>query len=156
MIARHRLKDPEPVVTPKPVVQRDKGPWSGSPPAWVHDMIALLCQTYPKTFFLYERKRRPLKIGIREDLIRAMGNAIDPAQAREALGWALRIYCANSFYLDAIRVGHARIDLDGNAVGCVNADQAKAAMTFLKARAKNGNAKRLKKSMVSSATRRAC
>jgi len=137
---RKRLTDPDPVVT-TPTRYMSTRYKNTAPPVWVNSMIALLCETYPKTFFLYERRRVPLKLGIRNDIMRAMGSGIDPAQASAAVGWALRMYCSNSFYLDKIRTGAKRIDLDGKEVGCVSAEQAKGATALVAARRAKRRAK---------------
>jgi sRNA-binding protein len=39
--------------------------------------IELLCERFPRAFILFQQKRQPLKIGIRDDLVAALGDAID-------------------------------------------------------------------------------
>jgi ProP effector len=82
--------------------------------------IELLAETYPQCFSVFEKRRRPLKIGIRDDLIAALAGAITPKEA----ALALAIYCGNWCYLKACREGAPRIDLNGNVVGTVDADAA--------------------------------
>ena len=82
-------------------------------------VIALLAERWPKVFSVYEARRRPLKIGIHNDLLMALGGAITPSE----LGVALRIYCNNRVYLGQLRTGAARIDLNGNPAGVVTAEE---------------------------------
>jgi sRNA-binding protein len=57
-------------------------------------VIALLAETFPKCFAIYEGRRR----------------AITPAELHKALG----VYCSNPAYLEHTRTGAWRLDLDGN------------------------------------------
>ena len=74
------------------------------------EVLALLCSTYPKCFFMYERRRKPLKIGIRDDI-----KGIE----EEILRRALKIYVLNGWYRKGLKVGAKRIDLNGNPAGVV-------------------------------------
>jgi hypothetical protein len=47
--------------------------------------IALLAELYPKCFSIYERRRRPLKIGIHNDVLAAVDGVITPAELHGAL-----------------------------------------------------------------------
>jgi sRNA-binding protein len=58
--------------------------------------------------------RRPLKIGIRADLV---------AQAPVTEAEALRRYCNTRSYLCAMVAGEDRVDLDGKPVGVVTAEE---------------------------------
>jgi ProP effector len=80
--------------------------------------IALLVERYPKTFAVYEARRRPLKIGIDRDLVAALGGAMTPRE----LGSALRCYCSNEGYLRNMLKGAWRVDLDGNPCGAVTGE----------------------------------
>ena len=82
----------------------------------IDDAIELLCERFPRAFFQFERKRVPLKVGIRDDIIAAIGDAID----HQLLGMALRYYTSNFCYRRTQKAGVARIDLDGNACGVVS------------------------------------
>ena len=82
--------------------------------------LDLLCQTFPKAFVRYEARRRPLKIGIRDDL----RVALDGAMTDTELGRALRVYCTNHVYRSRLVAGAARIDLDGTAAGIVSTEHA--------------------------------
>ena len=75
--------------------------------------IELLCERFPRAFFRFERMRVPLKLGIRDDLIAALGDTIDP----ELIGLALKGYMA---YRRSQLQGAARIDLEGEPAGTVS------------------------------------
>jgi sRNA-binding protein len=86
-----------------------------------HDTIVALAELFPQCFVVFQGSRKPLKIGIREDLIAAMAGAVSGKEA----GLALAIYCGNHGYLKAcIKVGTPRIDLAGNVCGSVSAEEA--------------------------------
>jgi sRNA-binding protein len=88
------------------------------------DTIAILCREFPNCFVLFERRRRPLKIGISADIVTALGDQLD----RKLLGLALRHYTGNLHYRMSQKAGVPRIDLDGNVNGAVSeADAASAA-----------------------------
>jgi ProP effector len=95
----------------------------------VNAAIALLAETWPLCFAIYERRRQPLKVGIRSDILAALDGAATP----EELGAALRSYTGNPHYLRAMFIGapRPRIDLDGNPYGEVTAEQAAAAAAKL-------------------------
>jgi ProP effector len=82
--------------------------------------IALLAARFPACFALDHRRRRPLKIGIYEELRAALGDDID----QPALRTALRHYTAAPGYLRSLTEGAARLGLDGAPAGTVGADQA--------------------------------
>jgi sRNA-binding protein len=77
--------------------------------------IALLAETFPKTFSLIESKRRPLKIGICNDLRAALDGALTADELREAL----RRYTWSPGYLRNHLTGAWRFDLEGSVVGTV-------------------------------------
>ena len=90
----------------------------------IDQTIELLCREFPNCFVQFERRRRPLKIGISYDILARLGDRID----RELLGRALRYYTWNTFYRLSQQPGAPRIDLDGNESGTVSeADAASAA-----------------------------
>jgi ProP effector len=86
-------------------------------------VIELLAERFPKAFFLYERKRVPLKVGIRNDLTAVLGDAIEP----KLLNVALRHYFVNIGYQFALKAGRPRYDLDGNIAGEVTELEAESA-----------------------------
>jgi ProP effector len=84
--------------------------------AAIQALIELLVDAFPRAFFMYERRRRPLKIGIHLDIFNTMAGAILPGE----LNAALQFYTGNAGYLLACRPGAARIDLDGAPSGVVS------------------------------------
>lgn len=91
--------NPESTVEPESRLQK---PWI--------DLAAL----YPACFNW--KQPRPLKIGIFHDL-RAAGHP------RPAIHKALAVYCSRGRYLKALRAGMPRLDLQGQPVGVVTADE---------------------------------
>jgi ProP effector len=75
--------------------------------------IALLAETFPRTFPLIESRRRPLKIGIHRDLAAALDGAVTPDELKRAL----RYYVGSEGYLKHSLTGAWRLDLAGNQVG---------------------------------------
>jgi len=59
--------------------------------ATVAAVIALLAETFPKCFSVYQPRRRPLKLKIHLDIRAALDGAITPLELHKALG----IYCSN-------------------------------------------------------------
>jgi ProP effector len=95
--------------------------------------IALLAETFPKCFSVYEGRRRPLKLGIHKNILAAVDGALTPLE----LGKALGAYCANRVYLGHTRTGAWRLDLDGNPAGVVTANEeahAKATLAGIRAK----------------------
>jgi ProP effector len=89
--------------------------------------LLMLCERFPAAFFLYERKRKPLKIGIHHDVAAMLGDEIDAKRMRRAM----RHYFVNAVFLAAMKEGAIRIDLDGKPAGVVTADEAMHAGTAL-------------------------
>jgi ProP effector len=90
-------------------------------PSWTvtaDAVICLLSERWPRAFAIYEKRRRPLKVGIHTDLAAALDGALD----RRELAIGLRRYCSSRGYLLAMRAGAARIDLDGNVTGILTAE----------------------------------
>ena len=86
-----------------------------------------LANTFPQTFFVYGAHRKPLKIGIANDI--AATGAIPP----EELRWVLRSYCGATGYFRSCKEGATRVDLAGNEAGIVTADEAEYAREKLAA-----------------------
>jgi sRNA-binding protein len=78
-------------------------------------IIELLAETWPQCFSVYERRRKPLKIGIREDLLQQLDGAVTASE----LGAALRCYCANRVYRSRLYKGAQRFNLNGEGAGVV-------------------------------------
>jgi ProP effector len=91
--------------------------------------IALLAETWPACFSVYEGRRKPLKLGIHQDVLAALEGAITPKELKNAL----RHYTGNRCYLRRSIAGAARIDLDGNPAGTITAEEAVAAATKMAA-----------------------
>jgi sRNA-binding protein len=81
--------------------------------------LALLAETWPACFSVYEKRRRPLKIGIHNDILATLDGAVTPGE----LTRALRIYTGNKVYRSRLRVGAVRVGLDGGPAGEVAPDQ---------------------------------
>jgi ProP effector len=77
----------------------------------VNAVIRTLAERWPNTFFPEAKKRKPLKVGIFDDL-----KAAAPDVNRKMLRLALRMYTSSGTYLFACSKGHKRIDLNGNEV----------------------------------------
>jgi ProP effector len=92
--------------------------------------IALLAEQFPKCFAVYERRRRPLKVGIYGELLAALDGAITERELHAALG----VYTSNLEYLRTLVAGAARIDLNGTPVGTVTREEAEHAKERLLAR----------------------
>jgi ProP effector len=85
-------------------------------------LIAILAAQFPKCFFVFEQRRRPLKVGIHSDIL-----AMPGAPPAPALEHALRYYVNNISYLASLSVGAPRLDLNGNVAGVVDAEPAQVA-----------------------------
>jgi len=81
--------------------------------------IALLAELYPKCFFVYQERRRPLKLGIHLDIQAALDGAITPTELHQALGY----YCSNPVYLSHLRKDAWRLNLTGELAGAVTDDE---------------------------------
>jgi hypothetical protein len=46
--------------------------------------IALLCELYPRTFCMFERRRKPLAVGVHKDIFTAPDGAVTPRKLRHA------------------------------------------------------------------------
>jgi ProP effector len=77
----------------------------------MHEGISQLAKLYPNCFC---HPRQPLKIGIREDIV-ARCPDIQPG----LIASALKTYTRSVDYLETLKAGAARIDLDGNPAGRV-------------------------------------
>jgi ProP effector len=86
--------------------------------------LALLCERWPKCFFMFPGRCLPLKIGIHKDIPDGL---IEP----KILRLAFRLYVNNPGYLNAMRLGAARVDLNGEVAGTVDENDAKRAQAHL-------------------------
>jgi sRNA-binding protein len=79
----------------------------------MHEGIAQLAELYP---YCFRQPRQPLKIGIHNDIV-----AQHPELRASLIGSALKTYTRSRGYLEMLKAGTARIDLEGNPVGTVTA-----------------------------------
>ena len=77
--------------------------------------IRTLAERWPKCFAVDEKRRRPLKIGIAEE-VRALLPDVNVSAA-------LAYYAHNANYLKALVAGAVRIGLDGEPAGTVTVAQ---------------------------------
>lgn len=98
--------------------------------------IGKLRESYPLAFGL---PTQPLKIGVRDDLVAALG--LDAADAKR-LAKALQWYCRGAWYQQAIADGRQRLALDGTPCGAPTDDQVAAAKLALAERRASIDAKR--------------
>ena len=82
--------------------------------------IELLAERWPATFSLLETKRKPLAIGIHNDILGALDGVVSPAELSTALG----CYVGNPRYLKRLKKGAVRFGLDGAPAGIVTPEQA--------------------------------
>jgi len=59
--------------------------------------IELLAARWPRCFAVYQKQRKPLKLGVHRDILAALDGAVAPRD----LNNALRYYCGNHCYLKA-------------------------------------------------------
>ena len=100
----------------------------------VKEIVALLSAQFPLCFSL-SGEAKPLKIGIFQDLVERLKE--QPLLSKTQLRQALRVYTSSWRYLDGVKEGAARIDLDGVAGAQVDAQQAEhAAKTLSESKSK--------------------
>ena len=83
--------------------------------------LELLAARWPLAFTIYEKHKKPLKIGIDQDIAAALADVI---VSPDELKSALRYYTGNIGYLLACREGVERVDLNGEPAGTVTAAEA--------------------------------
>ena len=86
--------------------------------ALVQLTLDLLRTRYPHCF--NSEDPRPLKVGIGQDLRDTLPEEVSLPILHEALAF----YVGQSAYLESVKAGAARIDLDGNPAGVVQPDEA--------------------------------
>jgi ProP effector len=91
--------------------------------ARIFAVIELLAERWLAAFVVFEQRRRPLKLGIHNDILAVLDGAIFKKDLKLALGY----YTSNSAYLVASQEGAVRVDLDGATAGVVSAEDAKRA-----------------------------
>lgn len=109
-------------------------------PNAVKDLVALLAEKFPACFSL-TGPAKPLKVGIFQDLAQRLENDADISKT--SLRQALRLYTSSWRYLDALKEGARRVDLDGVEGDAIDAQQAEhAAATLTESRAKAAEARK--------------
>jgi len=91
------------------------------------EILFLLEAAFPACFSVYEARRRPLKVGIRRDLVAVLAASGTITIAEADLARALTHYTSAKGYLRELKAGWSRIDLGGNPAGVVTADEAERA-----------------------------
>jgi sRNA-binding protein len=94
------------------------------------ETIALFADRWPNCFAVYEKNRKPLKIGIDKEVLAALAGEIAVGDVLAAL----RIYTGNKVYLKECRAAKDRIGLDGAVAGTVTESEQAYAARRLKAR----------------------
>jgi len=79
-------------------------------------VISLLAEKWPCCFIIPESQRRPLKLGIREDVLAAIDGAIPAGKVSAALRW----YVSSPEYQRRLVHGAWRVDLNGRPAGTVS------------------------------------
>jgi sRNA-binding protein len=79
-----------------------------------------LGRSVPGLLSVFQQRRKPLKLGIHNDIMAALNGAITPKECATAM----RVYCGNGGYLRACKVGAQRIDLNGEVAGHVTVEEA--------------------------------
>jgi len=87
---------------------------------------ARLIILFPKTFFLRPSDRRPLKIGIGDELA-AIDTGLTKFELRRAMGAYIRSFAYNA----CIQLGAERVDLDSHPAGVVTIEGVEAAAASL-------------------------
>jgi len=105
--------------------------------------LVALAEQYPACFSLFQQRRKPLKIGIHQDVMTVLG--VDEKEAASVL----RAYTWNTWYLGACTlVGAERVGLDGEVAGYVTEKEA----AFAKQRLAEALAKRARREAAATAT----
>jgi ProP effector len=104
----------------------------------MQDGIDKLAELFPNCFFRDNHLRRPLKIGIRDDI-----TARHPDLRAGLIVGALKTYTRCVPYWDALKNGAARIDLDGHPAGGVTLEDAQHALVQIAKAARRAAAKEI-------------
>jgi ProP effector len=88
-------------------------------------IIEWLVEHFPGAFFKKGGQIKPLKIGIFDDIIDFYERLDSPPFSKKSLREALSYYSASPAYLKCQKENTARVDIYGNEVDLVTADQSK-------------------------------
>ncbi len=106
----------------------------------VKEVVALLAEQFPLCFSL-TGPAQPLKVGIFQDLAEKLQD--NPLISKTMLRQALRVYTSSWRYLEAVKEGVGRVDLDGADGAVIDAAQAEhAAATLAESKAKAQEARK--------------
>ena len=89
------------------------------------EIISWLVEHFPNAFFKKANQVKPLKIGMFDDILEFYVRLDSPPFSKKALREALSYYSASPAYLNSQKVNAARVDIYGNEVDVVTAEQAK-------------------------------
>jgi len=90
-------------------------------------VISLLAEKWPCCFSIPESRRRPLKLGIREDVLASLDGAIPAGKVSAALRW----YVSSPEYQRRLVHRAWRVDLNGRPAGSVSEEDEAHARTLL-------------------------
>jgi len=118
-----------PVPTPSPPLQPTTEPPSDRQQraAAVVALRRQLIRMYPGAFKNFKSAKLPLKVGIRADILAAMPD-VEP----KLIEAALREYCYRRDYQRYLTEGAGRVNLQGEVVGTVSAEEARHAAAYMK------------------------
>jgi ProP effector len=102
----------------------------------MHDGIDKLAELFPNCFFRENHLRRPLKIGIRDDIFTRQ-TGLRPGLIESTLS----MYARSVSYWMTLKVGTPRIDLDGNVAGEVTIEDEQGAQRKIAKAARRAKAK---------------
>ncbi len=113
----------------------DREKWRTAHMAEIYTMLMSLCSKFPKAFSTDEKKVRPLKIGIYEDLKVELGlkgkKRIWAKVQKRLLREALKIYTSSPVYLKQLSKRLYRVDLFGKRIERVIKEQSNSAQVKL-------------------------
>ncbi|KQW30794.1 hypothetical protein ASE36_00375 [Rhizobium sp. Root274] len=89
----------------------------------IQQVRAALSLAFPECIARKSGKKKPLKIGIRQDLMAAARDHF-PTLSRRLIDAFLRDYCGGPNYLKSVIKGAVRVNLQGSFAGFVSADEA--------------------------------
>jgi ProP effector len=135
---KHPPKRPEKQMHTERDKEKDKEKNSSKQkPAWLEYAqygVELLKAHFPKCFHDI-KDIQPLKVGIKQDLVKLLGTREDIVIGDKACMVTSLAYYVNSIsYLKNIIAGAPRIDLDGNPAGVVSAEEAQYSIDSRKAK----------------------
>jgi ProP effector len=86
--------------------------------------IHWLIDQFPNAFFQKSHLVRPLKLGVLDDIFEIYARLDEPPFSKKLLREALNYYTSSKAYLMSQKLDAVRVDLFGQPIGVVNAEQA--------------------------------